>query len=62
MLKKLGVVWAVDIDSALTVGAPVIVGLNTSQGRTIFGAPRRGSVFGQLFGTNQNFGTLSGFS
>lgn len=39
--KKLGVMWAVDIDPVLTVGAPAIVGLSTSQGRIVFVAPRR---------------------
>ena len=62
MLKKLGVVWAVDVDSVFTVGVPVIVGLNASQGRFGFGAPRRESVFGQFFETHQNFGILTEFS
>jgi len=62
MLKKLGFVWAVDIDPVLIVGAPVIVGLKASQGRFVFGAPRRESVFGQCFGTYQNFGILTEFS
>jgi hypothetical protein len=59
---KLGWVRAVDIDPLLTVGAPVVVSLNASQGRFVFGAPRRESVFGECFGTHQNFGILTEFS
>jgi hypothetical protein len=62
MLKNQGVVWVVDIESVLTVGAPVIVGLNSSQSIFVFGAPRRESVFGHCFGTHQIIGILTEFS
>jgi hypothetical protein len=55
-------VWAEDSNFIVTVAAPVIASLNSSQGKIVFGAPRKRGVwdiFEHFFSAHKNLKILT---